>query len=160
MWKSERVLILVADDDPDDRMLIQEAFQELDTHCCLRFVEDGLELVDYLYRRNKYSDPMNSPRPDLILLDINMPRMNGYDALNLIRSNGFKDIPVIMLTTSDEEQVVLKSYMLGANAFVKKPLSFEELRMAAELITRFWLGLAALPPKPMANSTPGWHTAD
>ncbi|MFZ2448502.1 MAG: response regulator [Syntrophobacteraceae bacterium] len=143
----KEVVVLIADDDPDDRLLVHDAFKDLGFRCCLRFVEDGVELMSYLCRREGYRDPETAPTPDLILLDLNMPRMDGHDALKAIRSKGFKTTPVVMLSTAGEERLVLKSYELGANAFVRKPQTFDGLKTAIDALKRFWIELAELPPK-------------
>lgn len=102
------ITILMADDDPDDRQLTREAFEESRLGNDLRFVEDGEELLDYLFRRGKYTDPESSPRPGIILLDLNMPRKDGREALQVIRSEpSFRPIRVIILTTSKAEEDML-----------------------------------------------------
>src|SRR4051794_20380717 len=108
---SKSITILMADDDPDDRQLTREAFEESRLGNDLRFVEDGEELLDYLYRRGKYADPETSPRPSIILLDLNMPRKDGREALQIIRSDpSMRAIRVIILTTSKAEEDMLRSY--------------------------------------------------
>ena len=122
------IMILMADDDSDDRMMARDAFEENRLDNELRFVEDGEELMDYLFRRGKYTDPKDSPRPGLILLDLNMPRMDGREALKEIKSNpDLHSIPVVVLTTSSAEEDVVRSYDLGVNSFITKPVSFEGL---------------------------------
>src|SRR5918995_7101759 len=109
------ITILMADDDPDDRQLTLEAFEEAKLANDLRFVEDGVELLDYLNRRGKYADPASSPRPSIILLDLNMPRKDGREALEEIKSDPrFRAIRVIVLTTSKAEEDVVRSYDLSA----------------------------------------------
>ncbi|NNM32461.1 MAG: response regulator, partial [Gemmatimonadetes bacterium] len=122
------VTILMADDDPDDRLMAQEALEEARLTNEIRFVSDGEELMDYLHRRNAYADPASSPRPGLILLDLNMPRMDGREALTEIKSDPrLRSIPVVMLTTSQAHADIVRSYDLGVNSFITKPVTFEGL---------------------------------
>src|SRR5579885_1612044 len=109
------VTILMADDDADDRQMTKEAFEESHLANDLRFVEDGVELMDYLQRRGRYADPASSPRPGLILLDLNMPRKDGREALAEIKADlRLRDIRVVILTTSKAEEDILRSYHLSA----------------------------------------------
>jgi two-component system response regulator len=141
------VTILMADDDPDDREFALKAMQHSRLANVLRFVEDGEELLDYLYRRGKYADPKSSPRPGLILLDLNMPRMDGREALRELKSHAsFKQIPVVVLTTSKTEEDILRSYNLGANCFISKPVTFEGLVEVVKVLNQHWLQLVELPP--------------
>jgi two-component system, response regulator len=122
------VLILMAEDDPDDRLLSQEALKEARLANEMRFVEDGEELMDYLCRQGKYSLPSSAPCPGLIMLDLNMPRKDGREALLEIKANPhLRRIPVIVLTTSKAEEDILRSYDLGVSGFITKPVKFEEL---------------------------------
>src|SRR6187402_1333580 len=115
------VTILMADDDADDRTLTKEAFEEAKLANDLRFVEDGEELLDYLNRRGKYSDPAASPLPGLILLDLNMPRKDGREALSEIKADiRFKHIRIVILTTSKAETDILRSYNLSAASYITK----------------------------------------
>lgn len=142
----EQLCILLADDDPDDRMLTQRALMKSRLANTLFMVEDGEELLDYLRRKGKYSDPEKSPRPGLILLDLNMPRKDGREALREIKSDPvLKRIPVVILTTSEAEQDVLRSYDLGVNAFVTKPVTFDGLATAIRRIGDFWFEIVKLP---------------
>ncbi|MGZ3706405.1 MAG: response regulator, partial [Bdellovibrionota bacterium] len=112
------ISILVADDDADDRLMIRDALTENRLANGLNFVTDGEELMDYLLRKGKYSDPTNSPRPGLILLDLNMPRKDGREALKEIKANpNLRGIPVVVLTTSKAEEDVYRTYNLGVNSF-------------------------------------------
>src|ERR1700709_2088762 len=122
------IVILMADDDADDRLLTREAFEKNHLANDLRVVGDGVELLDYLKRRGKYADPDSSPRPGLILLDLNMPRKDGREALKEIKEDPrLKNIPIVVLTTSGEEEDILKTYDLGANSFIRKPVGFDAL---------------------------------
>src|SRR3569832_123448 len=112
----KEVTILIADDDADDRQMTKEALEESCLLNDIRFVVDGEELMDYLLRRGKYENPEVSPRPGLILLDLNMPKKDGREALEEIKGNSeLRSIPVIVLTTSNAESDVLKTYNLGVN---------------------------------------------
>lgn len=138
--------ILMADDDEDDRFLAQEAFNESRLANPLVFVEDGEELLDYLLHRGRYSDPDRSPRPGLILLDLNMPRKDGREALQEIKSNpDLRRIPVVILTTSRAEEDVLHSYNSGVNSFIVKPVTFEQLVRVVKCLGRYWFEIVALP---------------
>lgn len=140
------ITILVADDDPEDRQMTKEALEENYLLNDLRFVCDGEELMDYLLRKGQYSDPIMSPRPGLILLDLNMPRKDGREALKDIKSDPhLKSIPVIVLTTSKAEEDILKSYDLGVNCFISKPVLFTELLEVTKTIGKYWFEIVELP---------------
>jgi CheY-like chemotaxis protein len=122
------IIILVADDDPDDCLLIKDAFSESRLINPLHFVNDGQELLDYLNRSNQYANLEETPLPGLILLDLNMPRKNGIEALQEIKSTPkLRNIPVVVFTTSQAEEDILRTYDLGVNSFVTKPVNFERL---------------------------------
>ncbi len=141
------VTILVADDDADDRQLVAEAFEEAKIRNDLRFVEDGVELLEYLQRRGKYEEPDSSPRPGLILLDLNMPRMDGREALGLIKADrNLRSIRVIIMTTSKAEQDIVESYDLMASSYITKPVRFESLVDVVKTIGKYWLEIVELPP--------------
>jgi CheY-like chemotaxis protein len=145
--KSKPITILMADDDPDDRQLTREAFEESKLSNDLRFVEDGEELLDYLYRRGKYVDPESSPRPSIILLDLNMPRRDGREALQIIRSDPqMRPIRVIIMTTSKAEEDMLRSYDLSAASYITKPVTFERLVDVVRALGKYWLEIVELPP--------------
>jgi CheY-like chemotaxis protein len=140
------ITILMADDDLEDCQMTKEAFEESLLANDLRFVEDGVELMDYLYRRGKFSDPATSPRPGLILLDLNMPKKDGREALAEIKNDpNLEDIPVVVLTTSKEEEDIYRSYQLHANSYITKPVSFERLVMVVQTLGRYWLEIVELP---------------
>src|SRR5574340_1676975 len=114
--------ILLAEDDEDDYLLIAEALEESRLANKVHWVKDGEELLDYLYRRGNYAKPEESPIPGIILLDLNMPRKDGREALKEIKSDpGLRKIPIIVLTTSKAEEDILRSYDLGVNSFIRKP---------------------------------------
>jgi CheY-like chemotaxis protein len=136
----------MADDDADDRLLAKDALIESRLANDLYLVTDGQELMDYLHRQGKYEHPSNSPRPGVILLDLNMPRKDGFEALAEIRSDpALRQIPVVILTTSKAEQDIYKGYDLGANSFVVKPVTFEGLIAAMKALGQYWFEIVELP---------------
>ena len=138
--------ILIADDDPEDRMLMQDAFLESRLTYDLHFVEDGEELMDYLYRRGYYADPRSSPRPAIILLDLNMPRKDGREALREIKSNPeLRQIPILMLSTSRAEDDIFHSYDLGVNSFIPKPVTFGAMVELIKMLRKYWFEIVELP---------------
>lgn len=140
------ITILVAEDDPDDRLLVRDAFRESRVANDLHFVVDGEDLMDYLYRRGKYAAPASAPRPGLILLDLNMPRKNGREALGEIkRDPALRSIPVVALTVSKAEEDILRSYDLGANSFITKPVTFSGLLEVIKVLGAYWLEIVELP---------------
>jgi CheY-like chemotaxis protein len=142
------VTILMADDDQDDCLLVSSAFEESRLVNDLRFVRDGEELMDYLYRRGQYSDALTVPRPGLILLDLNMPRKDGREALKEIKSDeGLREIPIVVLTTSKDEEDVIRSYNLGANSYITKPVTFEGLVNVMKSLGKYWFEIVELPCK-------------
>lgn len=141
-----KIVILMADDDEDDRLLAEEAFKESRIRNDLRFANDGEELMDYLYQRGEYAKPGAAPRPGLILLDLNMPKKDGREALEEIKSHdSFRHIPVVILTTSRDEADIIRSYNVGANSFIVKPVTFESLVEVIRLIGRYWFEIVELP---------------
>ena len=143
---ADPLTILVADDDPDDRLLIQEAFDEIQISNPVVFVKDGIELLDYLHRRNGYSDLSGTDLPGMILLDLNMPRMDGREALEKIKGDSdLRRIPVIVLTTSKAEADILHTYDLGTNSFIAKPVTFEGLVGVMKTLRDYWLQIVELP---------------
>lgn len=141
------ITILMADDDPDDRVLTREALMENKLANDLHFVEDGEELMDFLKRRGKY-EQQNAPRPGLILLDLNMPRKDGREALSEIKADPeLRSIPIIVLTTSKAEEDIVKSYDLGVSSFITKPVTFDDLVKVAKAIGEYWFGIVVLPHK-------------
>jgi CheY-like chemotaxis protein len=139
-------LILMAEDDADDRLLIQDALNECEMGDRLRFVGDGEELMDYLLRRGNYAAEGKAPRPGLILLDLNMPRKDGREALREIRAHPeLRRIPVVAFTTSKADTDVNRLYDLGVNSFVTKPVAFDALVHVMRTIARYWFGIVELP---------------
>lgn len=136
----------MADDDEDDRLLTQDALAESRVLNELHFVEDGVELLEYLERRGKFEDKAVSPRPGLILLDLNMPRMDGREALEAIKSNpNLKGIPVVILTTSKQEEDMVKGYNLGAASYITKPVTFDGLVELMKTLGKYWVEFVELP---------------
>jgi CheY-like chemotaxis protein len=143
----EAVTILMADDDEDDRELARDALRESRLANELRFVVDGEDLMDYLRREGAYADPSaNAPRPGIILLDLNMPKKSGREALGEIKSDErLRRIPIVVLTTSSDEQDVLSTYELGANSFITKPVTFAGLVEVLRAWGRYWFEIVDLP---------------
>jgi CheY-like chemotaxis protein len=140
-------VLLMAEDDPDDRLLSQVAVDEAQLAIDLRFVEDGEDLMNYLRGQGKYAGPSQAPRPQLILLDLNMPRKDGREALQEIKSEpGLRSIPVVVLTTSRDEQDIQRSYELGVSGYVTKPYSLGGLTHVMEMIGKYWFEVVELPP--------------
>jgi CheY-like chemotaxis protein len=139
-------IILMADDDADDRLLAQDALQESASGLEMRFVADGAELMDYLRRRNKYVAPSSAPIPGLIILDLNMPRMDGREALKEIKSDPLlRKIPVVILTTSRADTDISKIYDLGANSFISKPAAFDVLVSTMKSLGDYWFKIVVSP---------------
>jgi CheY-like chemotaxis protein len=139
------VVILMADDDADDRLMAKEALEASGLLNETRFVEDGVELFLYLERQGKYH---NAPRPGLILLDMNMPRKNGREALKELKAHSdFKRIPVVILTTSHSEEDVKLGYELGASSYITKPVTFEGLVAVMQTLGKYWLEIVRPPDK-------------
>ncbi|MDP9291750.1 MAG: response regulator [Verrucomicrobiota bacterium] len=140
------ITILMADDDPDDRRLTQEALEESRLANDLRFVENGEELMDYLRRAGKYAGENAPPRPGLILLDLNMPRKDGRTALKEIKNDAeLRQIPVVILTTSKEDEDIYRSYDLGVNSYIVKPVTFEALVDILQTLEKYWFEIVELP---------------
>jgi two-component system, response regulator len=141
------VTILLADDDEEDRELTRDALQDARLANEMRFVVDGQDLMDYLTRTGRYADPsVDAPRPGLILLDLNMPKKDGREALAEIKANeSLRRIPVIVLTTSKDEEDVFRTYDLGVNSFITKPVTFAGLVEVMRTWTRYWLEIVELP---------------
>ena len=143
---SKPITILMADDDADDRLMTKEAFEESRLANDLRFVEDGVELMDYLQRRGKYSDPATSPRPGLILLDLNMPKKDGREALKEIKADpNLKCIRIVILTTSKAEEDIYRTYNLGAASYITKPVTFAGMAEVIKTVGKYWLEIVELP---------------
>lgn len=144
--RTKPITVLMADDDLDDCQMTKEAFEESHLFNDLRFVHDGEELLDYLMRRGKFQDPEVSPRPGLILLDLNMPKMDGREALQAIKGDPrLKHIRVVVLTTSKAEEDILRTYNLGAASYITKPVTFASLLDTIKTVGKYWLEIVELP---------------
>jgi CheY-like chemotaxis protein len=142
------ITILMADDDADDRQLTREALEDARLINDMRFVEHGEELFDYLRRQGKYAPPADAPRPGLILLDLNMPRKDGRAVLKEIKQDpDLRTIPVVVLTTSKSDEDIYRSYDLGVNSYIVKPVTFEALVDVLVTLEKYWFEIVELPPK-------------
>jgi CheY-like chemotaxis protein len=142
------IRIVVADDDADDRMMIRDAFEESKLGNPIDFVEDGMELMEYLNRQGKYSSLAGQPFPGFILLDLNMPRKDGRTALKEIKESAeLHRIPIVILTTSKAEEDIIKTYNLGVNSFICKPVSFDKLVDIVKTVGHYWIQIVSLPPE-------------
>jgi CheY-like chemotaxis protein len=140
------VVILLADDDEEDRMLACDALAESNLSNHIHCVTDGEELMDYLQRRGKYAPPAEAPRPGIILLDLNMPKMDGREALKEIKSNPeLRQIPIVVLTTSKADEDILRSYDSGASSFISKPVTFGGLVQLMRGLGQYWFQIVELP---------------
>ncbi len=141
------IIILMAEDDPDDQLLAREALAESQLANGLQIVENGEQLLDYLYRRNHYAG-VSAPRPGVILLDLNMPRMDGREVLAALKSDPtLRRIPVVVMTTSKAEEDIVRTYDLGVSSFIVKPVTFEGLVNVMQAIGRYWFEIVELPPE-------------
>ncbi|CAN5298886.1 response regulator [soil metagenome] len=144
--KTKTIEILIADDDAEDRMLIHDALIESRLKNNLQFVEDGEQLMDCLLNRGQFSDKEKYPLPGLILLDLNMPRKDGREALTEIKSNPLlRSIPVVVLTTSKAEEDILRTYDLGVSSFITKPVNFNSLVDIMRTLNKYWFEIVELP---------------
>src|SRR4026207_1880601 len=145
--EAKPITILMADDDPDDRLLTADALKEARLINDIRFVENGEELLDYLRCTGKFAPPADAPRPGLILLDLNMPRKDGRTVLKeLKQENDLRTIPVVVLTTPNDEEDVYRSYDLGVNSYILKPVTFEALVDILQTLEKYWFEIVELPP--------------
>lgn len=145
------ITILICDDDEDDRLLTKQALEDAHVANAVLFVEDGEQLLDYLYQRGAYAgETGTAPRPGLILLDLNMPKMDGREALKVIKGDDtLRDIPVVVLSTSGLDEDIVRSYQLGVNSFITKPVTFSGFVAAMNVLGRYWLEIVELPPAPV-----------
>lgn len=144
------VTILLCDDDAEDRELTRQALEAAHVSNVIETCEDGEQLLDYLYQRGAYAgETGKAPRPGLILLDLNMPNLDGREALKIIKADPtLRDIPIVVLTTSRADKDVITSYELGVNSFISKPVTFTGLVEAMNVLGRYWLEIVELPPTP------------
>lgn len=146
--EGKMITIVLADDDPDDRQLTEDAFSENRLANQLHCVEDGEQLMDYLHRRGQFERLRNEPLPGLILLDLNMPRKDGREALKEIKADpGLRRIPIVVLTTSKAEEDIVRTYDLGVNSYVTKPVTFKSLVELVKVLGRYWFEVVELPPE-------------
>lgn len=140
------VTIVIADDDEEDRELARRALMQSRLANNVVFVEDGEQLLEYLTRRGRYSEPGSAPTASLILLDLKMPRVDGFEALRAIKENkDLRHIPVVALTTSDADEDIARTYALGVNSFIQKPVTFSGLVEAMTTMGKYWFELVELP---------------
>jgi CheY-like chemotaxis protein len=145
---SQPIRILVAEDDADDRMMIKDAFEESRLGNPVDFVEDGVQLMNYLTREAEYGHLSEQPFPGFILLDLNMPRKDGRTALREIKASPvLQRIPIVILTTSKAEEDIVRTYNLGVNSFICKPVTFDSLVEIVKTVGRYWIEIVALPPE-------------
>ncbi|HZU66938.1 MAG TPA: response regulator [Ktedonobacteraceae bacterium] len=148
MASRDSIVILMADDDEDDILLTQKALRQGKLLNELHCVRDGEELLDYLFHRGAYTDKESAPRPGVILLDLNMPRKDGREALREIKAHpDVNDIPIVVFTTSKAEEDIYRSYKLGVNSFITKPVTFERLIEVMQMIGKYWFEIVTLPPE-------------
>ena len=144
--RGKPISILLAEDDPDDRLMATEALEENRLANDLHTVEDGEQLMDYLYHRGKYTELENWSLPGLILLDLNMPKKDGREALKEIKADpNLRRIPIVVLTTSKAEEDIYRTYDLGVNSFITKPVSFESLVSIMKTLKKYWFEIVELP---------------
>jgi len=141
-------IILLAEDDFGDQELTKRALEEGKIENELYIVKDGEEALDYLFRRGRYTDPETSPRPDLFLLDLNMPKLDGRQVLEQIRSiHEFRNIRVVVLTTSHQEEDITRSYDLGVHSYITKPVDLDQFFNVIRTLEEYWFQIVVLPPK-------------
>ena len=148
MKKAKPAIILLVEDDRGSQELTRRALGEGKIRNELRIVEDGEEALAYLFRRGKYKDPATSPKPDLLLLDLNLPRVDGREVLEQIRADSkLRRMAVVVLTTSRQEEDILRSYELGCNSFITKPVDMNQFMQVIQALERYWFQIVVLPPK-------------
>lgn len=141
---AEPIHILLVEDDPGDVLITREALQKNKVNNALHIARDGEQALDFLYRRGEYA---NAPRPGMILLDLNLPKFDGWEVLAKIKSEpSLMTIPVVVLTTSQAEEDILRSYQLHANAYVTKPVDFDRFLQVVQQIDEFFVSVVRLPP--------------
>ena len=141
-------MILLIEDDKGDQELIRRALEKGKIKNDLFILEDGEQALDYLLRRGRYSDPALSPRPDLVLLDLNLPKIDGRKVLEEIRSTDeLKRLVVVIMTTSKEEEDIVRSYEIGVNSYITKPPDFQQFVKVVQEVGHYWFQVVVLPPK-------------
>jgi len=147
-FNGKPAVILLAEDDPGDQELTQRALEQSRIRNELYIVEDGEEALDYLLRRGKYEDPASSPKPDLMLLDLNMPKVDGKRVLQQMRADpNLRRVPVVALTTSRQEQDIISTYDLGVNSYIVKPVNMDQFINAIKVLKDYWFQIVVLPPR-------------
>ncbi|MGB2769417.1 MAG: response regulator [Candidatus Zixiibacteriota bacterium] len=147
-FNGKPAVILLAEDDPGDQELTRRALEQSLIRNELYIVEDGEEALNYLLRRGKYQDPASSPKPDLMLLDLNMPKMDGKQLLEQMRADpNLRRIPVVALTTSKQENDIIRTYDLGANSYIVKPVDMDQFVNAIKVLKDYWFQIVVLPPR-------------
>lgn len=143
-----RLKVLIAEDDDDDFLLVKEAFEESRLLIDIYRAKDGEELMEFLQYRGAFSAPESAPRPTLILLDLNMPRKDGREALAEIKADpDLRMIPVVILTTSKAEEDIIHTYGLGVNSFIRKPVDFDDFIRIIQTLGEYWFEIVQLPPE-------------
>jgi len=143
-----QLTVLLVEDNPRDVRLAQRAFKQAGLPHELRVVRDGDEALAYLHQEGAYNEPGIAPRPDVILLDLNLPRMGGHELLREVKQdNRFKQVPIIVLTTSERPDDVRLAYEAGANAYLLKPVEFSRFTEVIGQLGKFWLEIVELPPE-------------
>lgn len=143
MSNAKSITILLVEDNPADVDLVREAFADAKISNHLYVCEDGIDTLDFLYQRNGYED---APQPDLVMLDLNLPRMGGIEVMQEIaKDENLRTIPIVVMTTSDNEEDIQRSYQNFANCYVKKPLDFAQFFSVVQMIENFWLTVVKLP---------------
>ena len=145
--RRRKAVVLFAENNPAEQELARRALADGVIECDFRVVSDGQEAWDYLRGRNRYAGPKQAPRPDLILLDLNMPRIDGREVLRELKADSaLATIPVIVLTNSRQDEDVSRSYELGCNSFINKPVEIEDFMDAVRTLSLYWFQLVMLPP--------------
>jgi CheY-like chemotaxis protein len=140
-------VILLAEDDPGDQELTRRALEEGAIRNELHIVTDGEAALDYLFRRGKYQNPATSPRPDLLLLDLNMPKVDGRQVLQHVRADtNLRRLAVVVLTTSQHEEDIIRTYELGANSYITKPMELRQFMQVIQALETYWFQIVVLPP--------------
>jgi two-component system, response regulator len=144
---AKRTVVIIAEDDPDDRLLIKDAIREASLQPLeVFFVQDGAEMLDFLHHRGQFADASKAPHPELVLLDLNMPKVSGMEVLEHIKTDpALRTIPVVVLTTSHAPEHISRSYELGGNGFITKPDSYHELVELMQNIQKYWFSTVELP---------------
>ncbi len=145
-YRGKPIVILLAEDDEDDYLLIRDALKESRVSNDIHWVRDGEELLHYLHRQGEFADPKKSPKPCIILLDLNMPKKDGREALKEIKSHQvLRNIPVVILTTSKSDEDIIRSYGLGVNSYIRKPVRFDDFVEVIKTLGKYWFEIVELP---------------